>query len=272
MFCSIERVFTKGFLLKEEHVRKIHNIIKKRLQERNVSEDILFGVYRTDDLFFETASVDKLLEEENSRRNRIHKVEIKITSDILNFNLSFCRKKGVQINIKSKDRDFAFLIFSDLKEYLATEVLIFRFWGKNTEILRIFSLFLPLLLMTWLLTKILSFAPTHEEIQRVIASSDIHDKLNFLIEKKQLDSFGGTVKWTMYITIFLMLLFTMWRIISDKLSFLMCFNVFCFGKESERYEKYCSLKKQIIWGLIICGLLVGVFVNLICKWIDGLVQ
>lgn len=268
MICHIERYFDKGFLLKEEHIRKIFDITRKRLKEKDINEEIRFGVYRNDDLFFEENSVDALLEEENSKRNKIRKIEIKVVAEKLDFSLVFCKQNGASIEIESSDRDFAFLIFSDLKEYLLTEVLVFRLWWKHLENGRFFIFLLPMFVLLWLLFNIIT--PTSEEkIQAIIASSDISEKINFLIKERENRVPNlNSMKWYLYFFFAIILTSAFWTGIFEKFSFLTCSNIFCFGKESELYEKYCALRSKIVWGVLIGGIVAGLAVNYIWKYVQ----
>ena len=48
----IEYEGKKGFLLKKEHISKIENAIKHRLEMWGISQDIIYKVYRCDSYYY----------------------------------------------------------------------------------------------------------------------------------------------------------------------------------------------------------------------------
>ena len=64
--------------------------------------------------------------EENSSRNAIKRVEVESQATAYKMSLRFDPKDNTALAIESNDRDLAYLLFSDIKEYLNSEVCKFR--------------------------------------------------------------------------------------------------------------------------------------------------
>ena len=71
MKARVKQNFKKGFFLTEENIIKLDDIITKRLKEKDFNEKLTYKVYRKDSFVFETTEHQKIIDEENSRRNLI---------------------------------------------------------------------------------------------------------------------------------------------------------------------------------------------------------
>ena len=123
----VKHKFDKGFLLRDEDLTKLLDFVKVRAAEVNAADRIKIKVYRSDSLVYESPSLEPLRAEENALRNRLTRVQVLLDHTELKVNFDFDAEENISIEIESTDRDRAYLLFSELKEYLNTEVLVLMF-------------------------------------------------------------------------------------------------------------------------------------------------
>jgi len=254
MKASLKKYYKKGFFLTEENLIKINDIILKRTKEKEFSENIIYKLYRSDALVYESSEYNKIIQEENSKRNLIDRLEINFDNELFKLNLIFDKKENTSLKIEADDKDFAYLIFSDLKEYLTTEILKFRgFSFKDKQYERmIIPFFLIIFLMIIFLSLFKGLQYTDEQINEIISSDSLHLKLNYLVEKthqtgKELRESPSPFYGFIIILIFTALIY----IAPYFLEKIFPRNMFYFGKEILRYDNLCSIRGKIIWGIVI---------------------
>jgi hypothetical protein len=115
MNAHLETTFKKGFLLTEENLIKLDDIIRKRLISNDANAKLQFKVFRVDGMLVEFDTPTAVASEENSSRNAIKRLEI--ISDGISYKLKllFDPKENTDLRIESNDRDLAYLLFSDIK-------------------------------------------------------------------------------------------------------------------------------------------------------------
>ncbi|MEB3901853.1 hypothetical protein ODI84_16905 [Pseudomonas putida] len=123
MKAYLETSFKKGFLLTEEGLIKLDDIVRKRLFPAEPSKTLKYKVFRVDGMLLEFDVPAEVVSEENSSRNAISRLEVSYAGDS-KFQLVFDPKKEVELEIESDDRDLAYLLFSDIKEYLNSDFKI----------------------------------------------------------------------------------------------------------------------------------------------------
>jgi hypothetical protein len=112
----------RGFILDEEKIRKIHEILVKRGQTIDPSCKPMYKIARSDLFAYQTDSVQDFLDEENSRSKRIESLTVTMKHEE-EFLLSLLfHDNGTRMTLEGENRDFVFLIASDLKQYLQSEV------------------------------------------------------------------------------------------------------------------------------------------------------
>src|SRR5687767_6503838 len=115
MAAYVEHKFTRGFLLDEERLRRLRDIIAKRTEHANLP--LTFKVYRGDSYSYETDSLDDVAREDNEDWRKITRLDVLINGkDELSFELTFS-KDGAFLKIVGADRDKVFLLFSDIRDY-----------------------------------------------------------------------------------------------------------------------------------------------------------
>ncbi|MBW4489737.1 MAG: hypothetical protein KME12_18295 [Trichocoleus desertorum ATA4-8-CV12] len=112
---------TDGFILTEERIQKIHEILTNRGQAINHDCKPKYRVFRSDSFVFDTNDIQVILSEGNSKTQRIEAIQIEMSFE-KELSLSLTFSSITQLTIGGENRDFVFLIFSDLDRYLRNEV------------------------------------------------------------------------------------------------------------------------------------------------------
>ncbi len=238
-----------GFLLSEENLIKLNDIISKRLKEKRLESELLYKVYRIDSLVYETTEYQKIVDEENSKRNLLIRVELTHESENLSFKLVFDKAENSNIEIEGEEKDFTYLLFSDIKKYLTTEIIKFRsFKFKNIKIEMFLMPVIMMLFLIFTLTLVAKPPVGDAEFKEILNSDSIQVKLNYMLtagrNKIDLDKFWYMLIATTIIAIFLSLLTR----ILDKVY---PTNIFYVGKEIIKYDKHCANRSKVIWGIFI---------------------
>lgn len=238
--------FKDHFLLSDDHIMKIHEMISTKLHEFGYSEKILYNISRADSFIYNTEEISDIIKEENSKINKITKVKIRVHGHGLWIDLEFATR-GAELLVESENRDHAYILFSDLKSYIETEILTI----KNIDFIS--HVIFPSSLLVLFIALILFFSDGKDPVDiSHILNGTIDEKLNYLISK----SIPSKLNWhsfsviISFIGIFLLspVFFT-----SDFFEkYLYQKNIFYWGKEKNRYDKYTNLRSKFLWGLLIC--------------------
>jgi hypothetical protein len=203
--------------------------------------------------------------EENSTRNAIKRVELLAAGASYNLSLQFDPKENTDLEIEADDRDFAYLLFSDIKEYLHSEVLKFRSFSFDAA-LRSKNTF-PFLMIP--LVGIAMYGlidvPSQDRVAAIIKSTDIQQKLNFLIESRSEAQNIGAMKYYLMAMMGVMatLLFA-----GGVLDRLYPRNIFYWGKAARAYDRLLNIREKVMWGVVIAfviGIASTVFVDYMKK-------
>jgi hypothetical protein len=90
--------------------------------EGGITSPIEYKIYRSDSLVYDTNDYFQITKEENGKRNRIKKVMVSCKDARLDFALSFEVEEGIALSIETDNKDFAYLLHTDVRDYLITEV------------------------------------------------------------------------------------------------------------------------------------------------------
>jgi len=238
--------YKKGFFLTEEALIKLDDIIRKRLDETDQKVKVIFKVYRTDGMLLEYESPGEVVGEENAVRNAVKRIDIVGLSNTTRLKMIFDSQESVDLQLNSENRDLAYLLFSDLKEYLTAEILKFmRFTFKD---LLSSPIFMPVLII---LIPIFAFifirdTPNSEAIEAIVQSSDVQQKLNFLIQQTVKKDDLGNLKYLIFAMFGMMIVPTFLGLIMDKT---FPRNVFYWGKCATSYDRLISIRDKIFWGV-----------------------
>jgi len=253
MGALVEHDFKLGFSVDEERLRKIHEIVERRVAKYPTPLSLRYKVSRGDSFSYETASVQDVVNEDNDDWRAITRLELfAVPSESYSFRLTFSHER-VFLLISGDDRDAVFLLFSDLREYISKEVLVRRrLGGEAGRYISVAGAALVVLAFTSYVLYTLRTDPLL--VSKAIANGDLTAKLNFLIE--QMTKYPSAVRalpW-MLATFFVVLLagdriVPAWNAVFPT-------NVFLFGKRKGRFENRQRVLGKIFWAVIV-GLLVS---------------
>ena len=138
---------------------------------------------RGDSYAYETNSVEDVIGEDNENWRAVTRLElIASQKGDFDFKLNFS-KKGVTVEIVGDDRDAVFLLCSDLREYIRNEVLAGHLLSRNTA-LTMGLFFVLSLLMAFFYNLSMSTQPAPDLVAKALATDNLAEKLNFLIEER----------------------------------------------------------------------------------------
>ncbi len=260
MGAFVEYESNSGFLINEEKIRKIYKIICEGFKDAIAANKINLTIYRSDSFFYTTTDLEDLINEDNIEYRKITALEITVKSSNQDFkeetptslSLVFSkprqRVRTPEINfyLQGEDRNFVFVLGSDIKKYLDNEIkfkttfnvfhLLNRFdrsFGGGAAFPRwFFSLYFFLLFIGLFITAIPSL---------ILALTDDQ-------------------RFAFIISITLGALFLLF-ILSSSYLFPNC--LFLFGKEKSRYNRILSIRSNIFW---------VVFVGLVISIIGGIIM
>ncbi len=257
MGAFVNHEFEKGFFLDEEHLRKINDILVTRIQQDNLNCKPLYIVYRADTFTYTTEDVQQILSETNAEYQKITRILVRLNDKEFSLNLDFDSLQNTKLHIEGDERDKVFLLFSELRQYLANEVNVLKKNFLDRRYTKFFSLILFSIYMVWAFSNIFN-SNTNESANAVLASDEIKVKLNFLIERYTTNTFSK-YNPTFYGLILVMLI-TMFdeyilKMLFVPINYLFPSYLFLFGKEIDRHAKRTTLRQNLLWGVIISSVI-----------------
>jgi hypothetical protein len=266
MAALVEHSFEHNFLLDEERLRKLREIIATRLNKRSAKLSPSFKVFRGDSYSYVTDLVDDVVKEDNDDWRRITRLEVFVEAkDDLELRLTFS-STGTELNIQGEERDEVFLLFSDLREYINNDVATSRAISRRS--LRSFLPFLSAVIMIgffgtmWYQTTV-----AHRgEYQAALISIDVQQKLNFIINDQQRRT-GGTIWLWVVVVMITFVLFTTGAL-EKSTEFLFPSNVFLFGKRKLLFERKRRLLSNLLW-IVLVGLCVSIVAGFVVWYVTG---
>lgn len=254
----VKHNFEKGFLLDEEKLRKIHDIISKRIVDNNIE----YSVYQVDSYSFKSKKIEDVINYENSKLSKISRLEIGLEKKFTDLDLSLyfdgSEELGARLHIEGKNRDNVFLLSSELKEYISNEVCTQRI-TKNilSKLSFYFAIGFGILffVLIFLGNRNTNASISRDIIDTVLKSNDTNEKINLLIQKNFEDNLKtkNTNSNTIYVGWLSWLLYMVFLVYYDKLGKAMSYffpaNLFLFGKEIERYNKLLDTRSKIVWSI-----------------------
>lgn len=247
MNAHLESNFKQGFLLTEEALIKLDDIIRKRLLAADPQATVQFKVFRADGMLVEFDNPSAVAAEENSSRNAIKRVEILSTGAAYKLSLKFDPKDNTDLAIEANDRDLAYLLASDIKDYVNSEVLKFRSFSFDSAMSS--KNVYPFLMLPFLFISIsgIKDTPKAETVAAVVASSDVQAKLNLLIESR-VGQDPGPLKWYLVAMVAMLVVLFFLGSLLDK-----AFprNIFYWGKLAQTHDRLLGLREKVVWGIVI---------------------
>jgi uncharacterized membrane protein len=206
-----------------------------------------FKVFRADGMLVEFDNPSAVAAEENSSRNAIKRVEILSAGVAYKLSLKFDPKENTDLGIEANDRDLAYLLASDIKDHVNSEVLKFRSFSFDSAMSS--KNVFPFLMFPFLFISIsgIKESPKAEAVTAVLASSDVQAKLNLLIESR-VGQDPGPLKWYLVsmVAMFVVLFF-----LGSLLDRAYPRNIFYWGKLAQAHDRLLSLREKVVWGIVI---------------------
>lgn len=253
------------FLVDEKNLRKLNELVKKRISEVCNRYQMTYSVFFNDNSNYETKSFEVILLEENSKNQKILEINLSgqagspcedetIFSNLFHgssIKVSLSNKydwtaDSMKFDITGRDRDWVFLTSSDLSERLENMVLKYFLGPKLTShIVVILILFPPGLFLMWIAWK-----------------SDESEK------KKKDSNYVGTTFWgflkrtgvmLFLITtpIWLFVFFITYVILSGYIeNNYFPSGIFYFGEQIKEYQEIVEWRENIFWTVGVSGLLI----------------
>ncbi|HDS1203363.1 TPA: hypothetical protein QD004_002668 [Shewanella algae] len=256
MGAYVEEKLKGGFILDEGKLRKIADLIENRIK----GAPLVFKVYRGDSYSYETSAIEDVVNEDNEDWRAITKLQVIIKQDEeLEFKLTFY--EGVSAYITGDDRDSVFLIYSDLKEYMNNEVLARSpLSEKSAKILSM--LFMVVVMSVFMYTMLSSIANKDPSLmQSALNSTDVNEKLNFLINDRKQPFEGNSIYWLILIMVVPIIATN--DLFHKAWNFFFPTNLFLFGDKKKKHEARMGLVSKIFWGVgvaLIVSIIASVFV------------
>lgn len=244
MAAHVEHEFTGWFVVEEEHLRKLDQIIRQKCPE---SGKYRISVKRTDSAAYTTQDIEELCAEENGPSATISSVTYLVDSDVLTVKLSLVKGKRSFLEVIGADRGEVFLIAGDLRSYIDAEVMKWRLVGrKGMEFLNPALMFLMLGITFG--ASFLGHAPTGE-LEKALASRDVLEKLDFLIGQRPEARLSYTVWWIAIPMVLIAGL--LFNLPSMLLHYLFPLDDFFIGKKKTMLQKKAALRQNLFWIVIV---------------------
>jgi hypothetical protein len=243
--------FSRGFRLGEEQLRKLNDIISKRVDEIAPGTELGFTVRRADSYEYRTPDIDVVCQDENRPARRIIEILLKASSeDTLDLDLKFDRQGGARLAISGADRDKTYLLFSDIKTYMDSEVAR-TFKLSDNALQAVAIVLLPVLFIVGL---VLMVSTTYDtgNVDAVLKSTDIAEKLNYLIGQRKQSS--AKVPFLMLGAIALPSLAILFG--NKLLRFVLQYDEFLLGKRGEQLAVRQRTLSNVFWVIVVSGILI----------------
>ena len=263
MAAAVQVEYKQTFLLGEEDLAKIDELIRKRTDELEDFE-LEYQVHRLDHALITYTSPAEVTSEQNNLAEAIESLRILGTGEAGRVEVTVSKKRGITLSVYFEDRDKALLLAADLKAYLNSEVL--NHW--STKIVNFIqsrdyffvtvatSLAIGILYIWW------SF-PALPQFNDNTATDSA--RLAYLVEVASRRAEVDLIFPTLFAPVILILVGLALGPIS-KLLFLP--STFYWGKEISRYNRRQSIRNQLFW-IVLVGFLISVAASLASGRLTG---
>ncbi|TDB26390.1 hypothetical protein ATCM_01130 [Stenotrophomonas sp. ATCM1_4] len=270
MGAMIFHEFERGFCLTEEGLRRIQAIIKERIPRDCI---VTYVVTRGDAFTYRTKEIDDVLDEVNDATRQVVALEVEAQPERVDreeggagevsFRLmlvfrsartsaSYWEHAGCTLEIQGADRDAAYLMLSELKNYISSDVANLRRFDKSNV-----ELFAAIIALVLLLTGVAVYILKPEfgahvlagAAQEALKSTDISEKLNYLIsvEAKRRSLSGLAVVCVLAGVV----AFGSSAVVSKTLGRFFPTDIFAWGKRKQKYDSDVELRGKLFWGLAV---------------------
>lgn len=247
MAATVRHRFSGVFVLDEGQLRRINDIIVRRLPE-GADGAYEIRVSRADSFAFVTKSIDEVCKEENGPSIEVEGIRFTVKTEPFELLLEISRKEGVILSIEGQDRDAVFLVHSELKSYIDQGVMSRKWIGSNPYQLKLFGILLMMIISFIALIVIMTWTKDGGPAQSILESKDVLLKLNYLIDRGQ--SSVESARWG-FAAFVAMMAASMLDLHGRSYSFFFPANIFLLGRMVRWYEARIKLRSQIFWSVIV---------------------
>lgn len=257
MGASVEYEFKKGFILDEERIRKINDLIigKAHIKSKGITPN--YQIYFENSFTFKSNKIQEIFELPNNNVDKITRIKISLNNKNLDLIIDFDIEKSV-MQIEGENRDLVFVLFSDLRDYLNKEV--FTVWSKKIKkgYLRTIIPFLSFILMIYVFYHFMDTTTNinKTELSKIINNNEIIPKINYLLEErlKSPTQFSEFFKWVLPLGFLALIseIFPITDYLFEKpFRYLFPSNLFLIGKAIQENDKRKNFLDKILWGVLI---------------------
>lgn len=244
MGAHVEHRFEGRFLLDEERIRKLKDIVDVRTDTLVGDNKLGFKVYRADSFYYETNLIEDVISETNEDWRKIERIVLFLKVDpVIDFKIDIS-SGGVTLHIVGEDRDAIFLLFSEVKNYMVNEVVVKRIYSGWIPASLVFMTFIFVVAFNKL-RSISRDEMSQAALNKALNSDGVVEKLNYLILRQ---SEGGADHVSNYVIIggFAFVFYIVF-LNGKVMNFFRPANVFIFGRGKEKFERQQELAEKVIW-------------------------
>ncbi|MEN6422299.1 MAG: hypothetical protein ABFD76_10165 [Smithella sp.] len=262
---GVFKEFKQNFILDEGKLRKIAEVLQTYAEKKTDTPHIEFTVYRIDNSYYETESVDEVLSDDNGAGKEISAlivdlVKPKDKETPKKDQSRLCRLRfrtgadiKIDFSISDPDRDWCFLLADDIETQIRRVIRPRRLtWLRQSIFLDMASMMLLLNIIAGVFI-ITSYLRTPSPDVAQIAKLSIDEKLTKLILKGSPD-YTAIIFLALYmIGTALAMMIAEARPISKLLSWFDR-SVFYWGDRIEAFDGRSATIQKVKWGVIIAFL------------------
>jgi len=249
MAAHVEHEFRGKFVLEEEHLRKLDQMIGQKCP---AGGRYRLAIKRSDSAAYTTDQIDEVCAEENGASAAISSISYLVESEWLSIKLEFVRGKKANLEVVGDDRGEVFLIAGDLRSYIDAEIMKWRAISRKG----VLSYVVPALMFI-ALGVVFGFTffnqASSAEISAALASRDLHAKLDFLISQRP-ETRITAFSWVMGVP-FVVMGITIFDLHTRLINFLYPLDDFFIGKKKALLQKKATLRQNIFWIVIVTTLI-----------------
>ncbi len=248
--------FDGGFRIDEERLRRCISIIQESCTTETI-DALRIRVGRTDGLTYETQRVDDVVAEDNFASERIERIAIRSKCPEFEIELEFYDGE-TRLRIEGVDRNAVQVLNSRLHTFLRDDVCRTRIYPKRVA--RIVVPIAVIITFPLMLVPMWIRQPAATSTQQALESSQVEEKLNYLIQQVESNHPGVAMMLPLILFIFV-IVFMAGR--GDKIfGYFFPRSVFLFGKEQQRFQDMLVLRGKLGWAIGV-GFPVSFFAGLV---------
>lgn len=267
--------YTANFLVDEPRLRKLVQTLESARATLGMGAEVRFRVFRQDQSFFHTATVDEVLADDNIRGKEIIRLVIDLvptegesrdTDDglaIIDFD-SKDKQHRVFLGVHAPSRDWTFVLAEDLDAQISRSLAPRRFSFLATRWPNLALSLLSFSAATYMVARML-FQSSPPLTEAAIEAMTIEDRLKVLLIRQSLNASDFTrVSLAMVSTLILFAGIFETRPIS-RIYALFDRSAFYWGDMIDAYDRSRARAQRWAWGVVV-AFIVSVAASLVVAW------